>query len=68
MQLPKAIENYKITVMDLSGRIVRQEKGNGNNLNTVVFESKTLNSGLYLYTITQANGATYLGRFVIQKE
>ncbi len=66
IQIPGAHKNVEITVVDIIGRIVRQERMSINN-NTVTFSTKNLIQGVYQYVIRGNVNQKYKGKFLIQQ-
>jgi hypothetical protein len=53
--------NHRITVSDLSGRLVWESNGNGSR--EISFSSENLQSGIYIYRVSSGN-AVHSGKLI----
>ncbi|WP_299434715.1 DUF4114 domain-containing protein [uncultured Aquimarina sp.] len=67
IKVPETVQgNIMITVVDMLGRIVRNEKLQMVSNNEAIFESKNLKTGIYKYIITDNNNKKYISSFMKQ--
>ncbi|WP_298545058.1 DUF4114 domain-containing protein [uncultured Aquimarina sp.] len=65
IKIPKTVQgDMMITVVDMLGRIVRNEKLQMVTNDEAVFESKNLKTGIYKYIITDSNNIKYQSSFM----
>jgi hypothetical protein len=56
-------DNYDVTIMDITGRIVRQMSGATGN---IVFERGNMKAGIYMMTVVNTKGEARTSKFVVE--
>lgn len=64
IDIPADLANAKVTVFDLTGKVVMERTANGNK---VQFTSSTLSNGTYIVKVSKGNNIVFTEKLIVQR-